>query len=225
VAIEHAIEALRRDVADVAGRLSPGQLRELLALLDEAEGPDPDAAMSRFADLIEETLPADHAVVRALYEGDLSGPARLDVPRPAITRQLRAEIEAALAVVQERGPEPRPGEAILRSVADRVLRAPAFSADQVRERGGDPADPGLIRLATAGGRPQWPSFQFSGPRGGPLPVVRAVNDLLDAAADPVAAADWWLSWNTWLGSAPSALLGQAPDEYLIRAARVIGSEG
>ena len=51
-----------------------------------------------------------------------------------------------------------------------------------------------------------------------------MNQLLDAAADPLGAADWWLSSNGWLGEQPSLLIGQVPDDLLVRAARAIGSE-
>ena len=55
-------------------------------------------------------------------------------------------------------------------------------------------------------------------------MVRAVNDLLDAAGDPVGAADWWLSRNAWLGGQPSLLIGRVPDDYLVRAARALSAE-
>ena len=51
------------------------------------------------------------------------------------------------------------------------------------------------------------------------PVVRAVNRILDAAGDPLGAADWWLGGNGRLGGAPARLLGTVPDERLIDAAR------
>ena len=111
---------------------------------------------------------------------------------------------------------PRPGELILRSVAGRLLRAPALSEDQVRQRGADPADPGLIRLDRPDGGQQWPEFQFA-PGRGPWPVVREVNQLLEAAAYPLGAADWWLSRNGWLDGQPSQLIGTIPDDHLVRA--------
>jgi hypothetical protein len=221
MAIEDAITALSRSWVDVAGRLGPARLREMRDLVADLGGPAHDEAMARMADLLEETLPAEHPVIQALFEGHLSEPATLDWP--VISDQLRREIEAALAGAAEPDAESRPGEAILRRVADRVLQASALTADQVRERGGDPDDPGLIRLERADGRPQWPAFQF-GPDGGPRPVIRAVNDLLGASADPFAAADWWLSRNSWLGDRPSVLIGRVPDHYLVRAARAVGED-
>ncbi len=66
-------------------------------------------------------------------------------------------------------------------------------------------------------------FQFA-PGDGPLPVVRAINALLNAAGDPVGVADWWLSRNGWLDGRPSELLGRVPDEALLSAALAVGSE-
>ena len=100
-------------------------------------------------------------------------------------------------------------------------RAPALSADEVRRHGADPADPGLIRLDRADGGQQWPAFQFA-PGGGPLPVVRPINQLLDAAADPVGVADWWLSRNGWLDEQPSLLLGRAGRSAGARRPRPVG---
>jgi len=221
MAIEDAIEALSRHWDDVELHLGPEQLRELRRLVAALDGPDRDDAMAGMADLLDRTLPAGHQVIQALYQGDLCLSATLDWS--AVVAGLRVELAGgpAAAPVPEAGL--RPGESILRRVADRVLKAAALTADQVRERGGDPDDPGLIRLERPDGRAQWPAFQFQ-PDGGPRPVIRAVNDLLDASADPFAAADWWLSRNSWLGDRPSALIGQVPDDHLVRAARAVGSE-
>jgi hypothetical protein len=108
-------------------------------------------------------------------------------------------------------------------VTERLLSAPALTEEEIRRRGADPADPGLVRLERPDGGGQWPSFQFA-PDGGPLPVVREVNRELDAVAYPLGAADWWLSRNGWLGERPSQLIGRIPDDHLIRAARAIRSE-
>ena len=220
MAIEDALVALRQLMLDVAARLSAEQLRQLQILIYELDGADQEEAKAQIADLLEQTLPGEHPVIQALFEGDLSESTTLDWPQ--VTDELRQAVEAALAVPVPDA-EARPGEAILRRVADRVLQATALTADEVRAQGGDPDDPALIKLVPPGGRPQWPAFQFD-PDGGPRPVIRAVNNLLDASADPVAAADWWLSRNSWLGDRPSSLIGRVPDEHLVRAARAVGSE-
>lgn len=215
MAIEDAIVALPEHWEDVVNRLGAEKSRELRGLIEAMGGPDRGRAVARIADLLVEELPREHPLRRALLEGDLFAPATLDWP--AITETLRGKAEGRAASEQH------PGELILRQVADRLLRAPALAEDEVRRRGVDPADPGLIRLDRADGGQQWPAFQFA-PGGGPLPVVREVNRLLDAAGFPLGAADWWLSRNGWLGDQPSQLIGKVPDDHLIRAAFAIRSE-
>ncbi len=215
MAIEDAIAVLPEYWEDVVTRLGAEKSEELRGLIEAMGGPDHKRAVARIADLMVEELPREHPVRRALLKGDLFAPATLDWP--AITETLRGKAEGLLASEQY------PGELILRDVADRLLRAPCLTEDEVRQRGADPADPDLIRLGRPDGGRQWPLFQFA-PGEGPLPVVREVNQLLDAAKYPVGAADWWLSRNGWLGDQPSQLIGKVPDDHLIRAARAIRSE-
>ena len=215
MAIEDAIAALSEHWDDVVTRLGAAGSQELRDLIEEIGGPDHTRAVSRLADLLVERLPPEHPVRRALIAGDLYAAATLDWP--AITEVLRDRAEGLLAG------EPRPGELILRSVADRLLAAPALTEDEVRRRGADPSDPGLIRLDRPGGGWQWPEFQFA-PGRGAWPVVCEVNRLLEAEAFPLGAADWWLSRNGWLGEPPSQLIGRVPDEHLVQAARAIRSE-
>jgi hypothetical protein len=215
VAIEDAIAALPEHWDDVVTRLGAAGSRELGDLIEAVGGPDHTRAVSRLADLLVERLPKDHPVRRALIAGDLYAAATLDWP--AITEVLRARAEGLLA------DEPRPGALILRSVADRLLAAPALTAEEVRQRGADPADPRLIRLDRSDGGWQWPEFQFRQGQG-PWSVVLEINQLLDAETYPLGAADWWLSRNGWLGEQPSRLIGRVPDDHLVRAARAIGSE-
>jgi len=214
MAIEHALAALPEHWPDVVGRLGrekSDELREYVALLG---GPGHKRAVARITALIVEELPREHPIRRALVDGDLLTSASLDLP--AISATLR-DLDAMMPAHEP------PAERIVREVTGRLLRAPALSADEVRERGGDPADPALIRLDRPDGGQQWPAFQFA-PGGGPLAVVREVNQLLDAAGYPLGAADWWLSRNGWLGEPPSLLIGAVPDGYLVGAARAIRSE-
>jgi hypothetical protein len=240
MAFEDALAALPEHWPDVAGNLGPGKVAELRGYIDLLEGPGRKRAVARISDLIVEGLPRDHPVRRALVAGDLFASAAVDLT--AIARTLR-DLTAAGPVAKEQtaaeehaaggqaaaepAAEEPPGESaterIVREVTGRLLRAPALSADEVRQRGGDPADPALIWLARADGRQQWPAFQFA-PGDGPLAVVREVNQLLEAASYPLGAADWWLSPNGWLGEQPSLLIGTVPDDHLVRAARAIRSE-
>jgi hypothetical protein len=222
VAIEDAIAALPEYWEDVVTRLGTAKSEELRGSIAAMGGPDHMAAVARIADLMVEGLPPEHPIRRALLEGELFASATLDWP--AVTEALRGRAEGLLVGEQHPGEQTiHPGEQIIRHVASRLLGAPALTEEEVRRRGADPADPGLIRLDRPDGGAQWPAFQFA-PGSGPWSVVREVNYLLDAAAYPLGAADWWLSRNGWLDDQPSLLIGQVPDDRLIRAARAIRSE-
>jgi hypothetical protein len=215
MAVEDAIRALRDHWDDVVSRLDVQRRQGLRDLVAELGGPRHQQVAAELADLLVEELPPDHPVRRALAEGDLLAP-----PPTPDWAGLRVSLEAL---------DWRPGDGagaggpVLDFVLDRLLRAPALTEDEVRRRGADPADPDLIRLDRRDGGRQWPQFQFA-PGGGPVAVVRVVNDLLDAAGDPVGAADWWLSRNAWLNGQPSELIGVVPDDHLVRAARALSAE-
>jgi len=215
MAVEDAIRALRDHWDDVVSRLDEQRRQELRGLVADLGGPGHQRAVARLADLLVEELPPDHPVRRALAQGYLLAP-----PATPDWTELRASLEA-LAWRPEEGAGV--GEPVLAAVLDRLLRVPALTEDEVRRRGADPADPDLIRLDRRDGGRQWPEFQFA-PGAGPLAVVRVVNGLLDAAGDPVGAADWWLSRNAWLDGQPSLLIGVAPDDHLVRAARALSAE-
>jgi hypothetical protein len=225
MAVEHAMVALREHWDDVVETLGPERSRRLRDLVAGLGGADHAQFVARMVGLLVEGLPREHPVRRALVEGTLFAPAALDwsalsTPLLALaTAGSGADPEPDLAAAGPDG-DPTPDE-LLGSVAERLLRAPALTEDQVADRGGDPADPGLIRLDRPDGRAQWPAFQFT-PGGGPSPVVREVNQILDAARYPLGAADWWLSRNGWLGEVPSELIGVA-DDRLVSAARAIRS--
>ena len=217
MAIEHALAALQEQWDDVLSRLDVAAGGRLRALVENLGGADRDRVVTDIMDLLVENLPPEHAVRQALSEGYLLQPAAIDWTALASDLRVRA------AGVSLRDEDPRPSGWILRDVAERLLGAPALTENEVRRRGADPADPGLIRLDRADGGRQWPEFQFAR-GGGPLPVVRVVNRLLGAAADPVGTADWWLSKNGWLDGEPYRLIGRVPDDLLVRAARAVGSE-
>jgi hypothetical protein len=229
MAIEHAMVALQEHWDDVIEMLGPERSRRLRDLIEGLGGADQARVVARMAGLLVEGLPSGHPVRRALTQGTLLVPGTMDLTA------LSTPLQALAAVWPDAGPAAGPDadlaagpdadltpDALLRSVAERLLRAPALGEDQVAGRGGDPADPDLIRLDRPDGAAQWPAFQFA-PGGGPWPVVREINQILDAARYPLGAADWWLSRNGWLDEVPSELIGVA-DDRLVRAARAIRSE-
>lgn len=127
------------------------------------------------------------------------------------------------------GPAPREPAAVpddvgalFLAVTERLLQEPSLTAAELRtEFRQDPDRPHLIRLARPGGPTRLPAFQFDA-EGRPLPVVLAVNELLDSAGDPWGVADWWLGPNLWLGRPPAQLLGTCPDAHLLAAASTLG---
>lgn len=219
MAIEDAIEALLEHWDNVVAQLSSQAAAELRGLVGQLRGADRPAAVDRIVDILVDELPARHPVRRALVRGDMYAPAVLDWDTIAADLLERAVLSPDVA---QDADVPSVAE-ILRIVTERLLAVPALSEQQVRERGTDPADPGLIRLPRPSGGHQWPAFQFT-PGDGPYPVVRTVNTMLHAARDPIGVADWWLSRNSWLDGRPSELLGRVPDGDLLGAARAIHSE-
>jgi len=204
--------ALREHWDDVMSRLPGAKGEQFRVLVENMGGADQATIVTEIADFLVENLPPEHPVRRALAEGYLFQSTAIDWT--ALELDLRGKAKDGPSSI---------GGLILRSVVERLLSAPALTEDEVRQRGGDPADPGLIRLDRADGSRQWPQFQFA-VGAGPLPVVQAVNQVLGAAADPVGAADWWLSRNGWLNGEPHQLIGRVPDDVLMRAARAIRSE-
>jgi hypothetical protein len=201
-----------------AGRLggpARDRLAELLAVVrrrrtDEATR---RSAAEEAAGLLRRELPEEFGPGQ---EGRLAGSA----PAGAETVHLgfRAEDLAVLLCDGHRMVGP-----VLGPVRERLLAAPAWDADTVLRRGGDPHAPDLIRLPGPGGRDRLPRFQFS--EGTlPRPVVLEVNALLEAGRDPWGAADWWLSPNAWLDTAPAGLLGTGRDRRLVEVAGYLNEE-
>jgi hypothetical protein len=229
MAIEDAIKALPEHLDDVLAQLGAEKAAELTELLGRLDPPGSDErqVLTRISGLLVAGLPARHPVRRALAGGYLLAPSAVDLAEVAavLRQRLGAGAAAAVAgVVRASGP-PAVSE-ILRAVTVRLLAAPAYSEEEVRTHGANPEDPALIRLRRLDGGVQWPAFQFAPGRAGPHPVVRVINGMLGAAADPVGAAGWWLSKNGWLDAQPSLLLGRGrdADDQLISAARAVGSE-
>ncbi|HEY5017778.1 MAG TPA: hypothetical protein VII59_13485 [Streptosporangiaceae bacterium] len=229
MAVEDAMVLLTEQWDDVIARLDGARGQELRGLITQIGGAEGTGAVIRITQLLVSELPPEHPVRRALAEDDLY------VGAPTDWAALRD-----LLVVVARTPDAEPvaGQddasapagtvdetpaGILAEVTARLLRAPALTERDVRLRGADPADPGLLRLDRPDGGQQWPSFQFAAD-GGPLSVVRTVNTLLGAETDPLGVADWWLGANPWLDGRPSDLIGDVPDEVVLRAARAVIEE-
>ncbi len=115
-------------------------------------------------------------------------------------------------------------------VRERLLALASLSPAEVRGRGVDPDDSGLIRLR----RPergsqlpafQLPAFQFQPVGGGPpWPVVTRVNRLLDARTDPWGVTCWWVDPHARMAAAPADLLGTGQDDLLLWTAAQIGAD-
>jgi hypothetical protein len=234
VTVEDAMASLTEHWDDVISRLTPARGQELRNLIAAIGGEDHTGAVVGITQLLVGELPPEHPVRRALAKGYLYTRAQADWPT------VRADLLTAAGAVLAGTPYAEPGnaqhdtsrlvadgeqtpEGILAEVTGRLLRAPALTEEEVRRRGGDPADPGLLWLDRPDGGRQWPSFQFA-PDGGPLRVVRAVNTMLGAETDPLGVADWWLGANPWLDGRPSDLIGDIPDDVLLRAARAVIEE-
>ncbi len=166
--------------------------------------------------VLDQVLPrGDHPVRRALDA---------EIHRGATATEDWQELAHALlgranGVDLAVAPAPSPEEVTF-WIGRWLLAEAALTEDEVRDRGQDPGDPGLLRLDRDDGGEQWPRFQF-GPDGAPLPVVRTINRMLDAEADPWGVADWWLGHNQWLDGVPARLLGDVDDDLLIEAARAV----
>lgn len=204
-----------------AGRLGGPARDRLAALLTVVRRRRTDETARRSA--AEEAA----GLLRQELPEEFGGPGqegRLTVTAPAAGAQtahlgFRAEDLAVLLCDGHRMVGP-----VLGPVRERLLAAPAWDADTVLRRGGDPYAPDLIRLTGPGGSHRLPRFQFSE---GTLPwlVVLEVNALLEAGRDPWGAADWWLSPNAWLGTAPAALLGTDRDRQLVDTAGFLLEDG
>lgn len=166
-------------------------------------------------------LPAGHPVrAAAMSLTRFAGPAAENV---TVVPDLRALPGIATALSSAAGPAGSGRQVSGREVTVRLLAAPAFTPDEIREAGGDPDRDDLVRLTEPAGGLRLPSFQF-GAQGGPLPVVSAVNLLLHASEDPWGAADWWLGANGWLGAVPAELIGRVDDLLLTEAAAAEASD-
>ena len=221
---------------DIQRQADPGQRERLAALVAGPAEPDADEARAALADELLDILPPDHPVsqllrVTPMYSDELTARSEAELANdlrrlsrlvftgsPAISA-AGAAVAATTAAAAGTGP---PGGDFDRQVQARLLALPSLSADDPRSRAVS-ADPGLIRLLRPDGTAQVPAFQF-GPSGALWPVVREINELLDAAGDPWGVACWWADPHEHLGAFPAALLGRGEDALLRLAAATVGED-
>jgi hypothetical protein len=221
---------------DIRRYADPGQRERLAALVAGTAEPDADEARAALADELLDILPPGHPVSQLLratpmYGDELSARSEAqladDLRRlgtlvsagPLAVPAAAAAVSATAPAVAGTGP---PGGDFDRQVQTRLLALPSLSADDPRSRTVAP-DPGLIRLPRPNDTARLPAFQF-GPSGAPWPVVREINELLDAAGDPWGVACWWADPHERLGAAPADLLGLDKDDLLRLAARAVGED-
>ena len=207
------------EIEDLADAEQRERLRGLVAGTAE---PDPVEARAALADELLDLLPPDHRVARVAMSGVMfRRPGQAD-PDSGLGSALRWLSLRVLPLV-ESGGEPKALGEFDQQVQARLLSLPWLSPDEVRGSGVDPGDLGLIRLRDPDGAVQLPAFQFT-PAGQPWPIVRAVNERLDAAGDPWGVTCWWVDPHARLETTPAGLLGQDKDALLRRAAAAVGEE-
>ncbi|MDY0810691.1 DUF3168 domain-containing protein [Kitasatospora purpeofusca] len=216
-------DVLHEHWAEVQEHLDEPTRAAVVALLD-APSADPERTARRIVRLVLAALPDGHPVRAALEDSvRYSRAVRVEsANRDAVLQVL----DLVLGRSTDGGGPETPAEADPQPVPvppddadDWLLAADSVSAADYRAGGHDPADPDLIRLTDRQGAVRLPSFQFDGASGRPLPVVVAVNRLLDADDDPWGVADWWLGANAWLDAVPARLLGTPGEHGLLAAAR------
>lgn len=219
---EDAIARLRGHLGELPELLG-GDLDQLTELLTElADRQNVVDAWLELVTLVLGRVPARHPIHEQFVSAAHRGVATLDQQQDSAEwARVAEEARAILAQLDPvpADPDPTPEE-ILAAVRDRLLKVPARTPQELRSRGVDPAAAGLIRLSAPDGSTRLPAFQFTA-AGPPFPVVLEINRLLDAERDRWAVADWWLSENVRLGTAPAELVGQSADERLIAAARAL----
>ncbi|MER7585253.1 hypothetical protein [Kitasatospora sp. NPDC097691] len=205
------LAAAAADWDRLAARLSSAEAARLAGLLERlrepgADGPAHQEAAEQAARLLLPLLPESGGAGAPRFTAGLVDVAHLG---------FQASDLAVLVLDGSRMVGPVLGE-----VRRRLLAAPALSAARVRELGGSPDAPDLLRLTGAGGEVRLPAFQFA-EAATPRLVVLDVNALLGADRDPWGVTDWWLSGDALLGAVPSALLGTGHDDRLVEAARYL----
>lgn len=232
--------AIRRDlnrrIRDLRRELTDDELEEaLIALTGGRRHPGP--------------LLARLAARWAVPEADLLDAAALLAARHHALEGEESELRSWLALLAERselaqrlGGEPRQ---VLDELAQSVLVRAKLQGEAVdtiwREPMLEPRDAAVALGARAANREKvrqyrerswllglpwgrgylYPAFQFDPERRDVFPVVRAVNELLDAVDDPWGVASWWVSRHARLGVRPVDLVGTERAEDLVAVAEAV----
>ena len=220
---------------DIRRYADPRQAQRLTDLIGGTAEPDADEARAALEDELLDILPPDHPVSQLLRSGTMLDSGLSERPEDVLADDLRRlsrlvsaaspAVTAAAAAVSAAVPPTAagaPGGDFDRRVQARLLALSSLSADAPRRRAVAP-DPWLIRLPRPDGTAQLPAFQF-GPSGALWPVVREINEMLNAAGDPWGVACWWVDPHGRLDAAPAALLGQGEDVLLRLVAKTVGGD-
>lgn len=194
----------RRYLVDLIGRLEQARTEVMADLADEIDL------------ILDCALPHDGHPARLALEIAKFGGVSLAREWPELSAAL---VSRASGTDLTPNLPASPGEVTF-WVGQWLLGEAALTEEELLGRGQSPDDPDLIRLERDDGTEQWPAFQF-GPDGAVLPVVKAVNRLLEADEDPWGAADWWLGHNQWLEAVPARLIGQISESRLLAAAHAV----
>lgn len=221
------LRAVAEHWADIMACASKEQRGRLRALVSGAAEPDPAEARAALADELLDVLPPGHPVIRVLRTGVMTGTgtrvtsaAELADSFARLSRLVMPGGDSAWIPPARNGRDGRdkPPDDFGRRVQARLLGLPSLSADSV-----DASDGPLIRLPRPDGTWQMPAFQFA-EAAVPRPIVREINELLDAEGDPWGVTCWWVDPHERLNAAPADLLGTGQDDLLRRAAMAIGEE-
>jgi hypothetical protein len=211
------------EIEDLAGAEQRERLRGLVTGTAES---DPAEARAALADELLDLLPPRHPVIEVLRTGVLFRTggqadygARLTGSFRWLSMRVIPEPESGWPAHGEPGAM---GE-FDQQVQARLLSLPSLSPDEVRRNDVDPDDRRLIRLPRPDRVVQLPAFQFTA-AGKPWPIVREVNERLDAAHDPWGVTCWWVDPHARLEAVPAGLLGQDQDALLRRAAAAVGED-
>lgn len=208
------------EIQDLADEEQRERLRGLVAGTAE---PDPVEARAALADELLDLLPPGHPLAQRLISGVMFWSGDQTDSGTGLKGSFQWLRLRVLPSDWRRSAEPEAFGEFDQQAQARLLSLPSLSPEEVRLRNVDPDDGSLIRLSRPDHTVQLPAFQFT-EAGPPWPIVREVNERLDAAGDPWGVTCWWVDPHARLETVPAGLLGQERDTLLRRAAVMVGEE-